>query len=190
VSKAGDQHDHGFADLVALHALDALAPDDVVRLESHLLDCAACSEELQQLRAVAGLFPAGPADVLQAPARLWGELAARIGAGTDIPTAPAPDEASWHRPGPGIECQVVASDTEKKRVSMLVRLAPGAEYPPHRHAGVEELYLLAGELVIDGRTLVAGAYNRAEPGSSDRQVWSRTGCTCLLITSTRDELAT
>ena len=29
---------------------------------------------------------------------------------------------------------------------MLVRLAPGAAYPPHRHAGVEELHLLEGEL--------------------------------------------
>jgi len=28
---------------------------------------------------------------------------------------------------------------------MLVRLAPGAEYAPHRHAGAEELHLLGGE---------------------------------------------
>ena len=29
---------------------------------------------------------------------------------------------------------------------MLVRLAPGTDYPPHRHAGVEELHLLDGEI--------------------------------------------
>ena len=71
---------------------------------------------------------------------------------------------------------------------MLVRLAPDASYPAHTHAGVEELHLLDGELWIDERKLVAGDYNRAEPGASDERVWSRTGCTCLLVTSTKDIL--
>jgi anti-sigma factor ChrR (cupin superfamily) len=74
------------------------------------------------------------------------------------------------------------------RVSMLVRLAPGGEYPPHSHAGVEELHLLQGELLIDDRKLCPGDYNRAEPGTADKRVWSETGCTCVLITSTRDVL--
>jgi anti-sigma factor ChrR (cupin superfamily) len=73
-------------------------------------------------------------------------------------------------------------------VSMLVRLAPGAEYPPHVHAGVEELHLLDGELWIDERKLYPGDYQRAEPGTGDTRVWSETGCTCVLITSTRDLL--
>jgi anti-sigma factor ChrR (cupin superfamily) len=71
---------------------------------------------------------------------------------------------------------------------MLVRLAPGTEYPPHTHAGVEELHLLDGELFIDERKLLPGDYNRAEPGTSDRRVWSETGCTCVLITSLDDRL--
>jgi anti-sigma factor ChrR (cupin superfamily) len=71
---------------------------------------------------------------------------------------------------------------------MLVRLAPGASYPPHEHASVEELYLLEGKLWIDERHLSAGDYNRAAPGTSDQRVWSETGCMCLLITSPSDEL--
>jgi anti-sigma factor ChrR (cupin superfamily) len=71
---------------------------------------------------------------------------------------------------------------------MLVRLAPGADYPPHTHAGVEELHLLDGELWIDDRKPYPGDYNRADPGSDDKRVWSETGCTCVLITSTRDVL--
>ena len=89
---------------------------------------------------------------------------------------------------PGISCKVLATDAVRDRVSMLVRLAPGASYPPHTHAGVEELYLLDGELWIDGRKLVAGDYNRAEPGTRDEVVWSKTGCTCVLITSPSDIL--
>jgi anti-sigma factor ChrR (cupin superfamily) len=73
-------------------------------------------------------------------------------------------------------------------VSMLVRLAPGTDYPPHTHAGVEELHLLQGELLIDTRKLLPGDYNRAEPGSSDKRVWSETGCMCVLMTSTKDAL--
>jgi hypothetical protein len=53
---------------------------------------------------------------------------------------------------------------------------------------VEELHLLDGELWIDERKLYPGDYNRAESGTGDQHVWSETGCTCVLITSTRDVL--
>jgi len=66
--------------------------------------------------------------------------------------------------------------------------APGASYPAHTHAGVEELHLLDGELWIDARKLFPGDYNHGAPGAGDDRVWSETGCTCLLVTSTRDTL--
>lgn len=97
-------------------------------------------------------------------------------------------EPEWEEVAPGISCKLLATDTERHRVSMLVRLAPGGDYPPHTHAGVEELHLLDGELWIDDRKLYPGDYNRAEPGTGDKRVWSETGCTCVLITSTRDIL--
>jgi hypothetical protein len=50
------------------------------------------------------------------------------------------------------------------------------------------LFLLDGELWIDDLKLYPGDYNRAEAGSSDKLVWSETGCTCVLITSTQDVL--
>ena len=65
-------------------------------------------------------------------------------------------EPEWEQVAPGIECKLLATDTERHRVSMLVRLAPGASYPAHTHAGVEELHLLDGELWIDERKLVPG----------------------------------
>ena len=89
---------------------------------------------------------------------------------------------------PGIECKLLATDAERHRVSMLVRLAPGASYPAHTHAGVEELHLLDGELWIDARKLFPGDYNYGAPGAGDERVWSETGCTCLLVTSTKDTL--
>lgn len=98
-------------------------------------------------------------------------------------------EPAWEEVAPGISVKMLSSDTDRHMVSMLVRLAPGAEYPPHTHAGVEELHLLEGELWIDERKLFPGDYNRAEPGTGDKRVWSETGCACLLTTSARDILS-
>ncbi len=123
--------------------------------------------------------------------RLWGRVEQRIGL-KDTSESPSPGmwaEPDWADVAPGISCKLLANDLDHHRVSMLVRLAPGGEYPPHRHAGVEELHLLHGELWIDDRKLVPGDYNRALPGTSDKRVWSETGCTCVLITSTRDDLS-
>ena len=83
---------------------------------------------------------------------------------------------------------MLAADAERRLVSMLVRLAPGASYPKHTHAGVEELHLLDGELWIEDRKLVPGGHNYGPPGHTDVRVWSETGCTCVLITSTEDAL--
>jgi anti-sigma factor ChrR (cupin superfamily) len=121
---------------------------------------------------------------------LWGRIALRIALETGAEPLPREPRAEpeWEEVAPGISCQLLATDTEGDRVSMLVRLAPGVEYPPHRHAGIEELHLLDGELWIDGRKLRPGDYNRAEPGTADERVWSETGCTCVLVTSSRDVL--
>ena len=85
-------------------------------------------------------------------------------------------------------CRLMATDPARRRVSMLVRLAPNVHYPPHTHAGDEELHLLNGELWIDDRKLHPGDYNYAPPGTGDRRVWSATGCSCVLVTSTEDVL--
>lgn len=97
-------------------------------------------------------------------------------------------EPDWQEVAPKIETKVLASDTSRDRVSMLVRLQPNGEYPPHTHAGLEELHLLEGELWINDQKLKPGDYNRAEAPTSDYSVRSDTGCTCVLVTSTRDEL--
>ena len=97
-------------------------------------------------------------------------------------------DSGWDDVAPGISVRLLATDEQRHMVSMLVRLVPGGEYPPHSHAGVEQLHLLEGELWIDERKLYPGGYNRAEPGTGDKRVWSETGCVCVLVTSTRDAL--
>jgi len=137
-------------------------------------------------------FVSWPTDVLRPTASLQTRLAHRIAEETGKEPLPPPEpqwsEPEWEQVAPGIECKLLATDAARHRVSMLVRLAPGASYPPHTHAGVEELHLLDGELWIDERKIVAGDYNYGAPGAGDEHVWSETGCTCVLVTSIKDIL--
>ncbi len=180
------------SELTCVHALGALSAREVPALQAHIAACADCQRELESLRPLIDLFIAWPADILRPATSLQARLASRVAAETGkepvSPPARQWSEPEWQPVAPGIECKLLASDTERDRISMLVRLAPGASYPPHTHAGVEELHLLAGELWIDERKLLPGDYNYGPPGATDKLVCSETGCTCLLITSTRDVL--
>jgi anti-sigma factor ChrR (cupin superfamily) len=192
MSSEASHHDRDYLELVFLHALRGLPASEIPVLESHLAACTECRQEMESLGRIVGAFVSWPTDVLRPPDSLWGRLAQRIAAETgQAPVSPpprAPAEPDWEEAAPGLTYKVLAADTDKDRVSLLVRLAPGAHYPPHRHAGVEELYLLHGELWIDEKKLYPGDYNHAEAGTGDQRVWSETGCTCILLTSTRDLL--
>lgn len=191
MSSASGTHDaQGHLESVFLYALQALPAGDIAAVDAQLSACPDCRRELETLRPIVGSFLAWPTDVLRPSVSLWERLAQRISAETGRePVLPAPRrwaEPEWEEAAPGISCKLLATDTEKSRVSMLVRLAPGTDYPPHRHAGVEELHLLDGELMVDDKKLYPGDYIRAEAGSVDHRVWSETGCTCVLLTSTQD----
>ncbi|MEW6272786.1 MAG: cupin domain-containing protein [Thermodesulfobacteriota bacterium] len=199
MSLSAESHGREHSDQVLLYALQALPASEVPAVEERLASCAGCRREIDTLRPVVDAFAAWPTDVLRPSRPLWGRLAERIAveAGRDRAASPPTEsvepasawaEPEWADVAPGISVKLLASDDERGRVSMLVRLAPGVDYPPHRHAGVEELHLLDGELMIDDRKLHPGGYSRAEPGSADRRVWSETGCTCVLVTSPHDEL--
>jgi anti-sigma factor ChrR (cupin superfamily) len=192
MTATADVHGPHHSELLAAYALRSLPESELELAEARLSACPACRQELETLRPVVDAFVSWPTDVLRPPRPLWAQLAERIAAETGTePVVPAADdwvEPAWEEVAPGISCKLLATDADRHRVSMLVHLAPGVTYPPHRHAGVEELHLLDGELMIDDRKLVPGDYYTADVGSSDDRVWSETGCTCVLITSTRDVL--
>jgi hypothetical protein len=64
----------------------------------------------------------------------------------------------------------------------------GVRYPPHRHADTEELYLLDGDLMVEGQVLRAGDYCAATGGTTRGAVYSEAGCTFLLVASERDAI--
>lgn len=172
-------------------ALSALHEHEGSACAIHIAECAECLRKFDSLTLVAAALPQWPYDILRPGPGLWRRLTQRLSLESGLAALPAlPDEPEppWEEVAPGTFCKVLAEDEPSDRVSMLVRLLPATDYPPHEHADVEELHLLEGELWIDGRKLTQGDYNRADAGSADRRVWSDTGCTCLLITSLRDRL--
>jgi len=178
---------------VAEYVLRALPASETSAFEAHIKECPECHQELVAVRPAVDALVDWPTDILRPPAPLWERLAERIAGNTDAGASQEPEarwvgEPEWKEVAPGISCKLLATDAANERVSMLVRLAPGVAYPPHMHAGVEELHLLDGELWIEDRKLYPGDYNRGEPGTGDSRVWSETGCTCVLVTSFRDIL--
>ena len=179
-------------ELTSAYALQVLPESEIAGATAHIASCPDCRRELESLRPVIDRFVAWPTDVLRPTTSLQVRLAHRIADETGKPLVPPPapqwTEPDWEHVAPGIECKLLATDPERQRVSMLVRLDPGASYPAHTHAEVEELHLLDGELWIDARKLFSGDYNYGAPEESDERVWSETGCTCVLTTSTTDVL--
>jgi anti-sigma factor ChrR (cupin superfamily) len=180
------------SEVTCAYATHALAASEAAAAEAHIAACPNCRRELESLRPVMDRFVFWPTDVLRPTTSLQARLALRLAEETGKPPVLPParrwSEPEWEQVAPGIECKLLATDTEKQRVSMLVRLAPGGSYPAHTHAGVEELHLLDGELWIDDRKLFPGDYNYGVPGTGDQRVWSETGCTCVLVTSIKDTL--
>ena len=175
------------------YAVQALPANEAAAIEAHVSSCSTCRHELEALRPVVDSLLSWPRDVLRPSVSLQARLSRRIAAETGSDPLPPParqwSDPEWEEVAPGIFCKLLATDMEKQRVSMLVRLLPGVAYPPHTHAEFEELHLLDGELWIDDRKLRPGDYNKATAPTGDKRVWSETGCTCVLITSTQDILS-
>lgn len=187
-----DEHRCPWMDQLSAYALTVLPAREAASMAAHLETCALCRQELEAINPTIDALAAWQGELLPST-QLWDRVVERIAIASEEKPASSLAHVKWIEPAweevaPGIACKVLASDPQRDRVSMLVRLAPGIEYPPHEHAGVEELHLLDGELWIDDTKLYAGDYNRAEPGTSDARVWSETGCMCVLITSPSDVL--
>src|ERR1051326_1641091 len=124
-------HDEKHLDLVFLYALDALPASEINIAEAQISVCGECRREMETLRPIIRSFVWWPTDILRPAAPLWGRLAHRIaqeiGQQPFLPPRQTPPKPEWQQAAPGIDVKMLAVDSEKERVSMLVRLAPGVE---------------------------------------------------------------
>ncbi|MCW5558777.1 MAG: cupin domain-containing protein [Verrucomicrobiae bacterium] len=186
-------------ELAAGYALGALDRTDAARLEALADSDPEIRMEVDAFLAVVStllrhLAPVSP------PARLREQVLARIRrtpqrpapAQSPSPPAPAPPLSGFRflRPAegawteglhPGTRFQVLSSDVRRRYMILIIELDPGAIYPGHDHRGAEELYLIRGDLLTEGRLMRAGDYLHSDSGTHHQDLTSPSGCQALLI---------
>jgi anti-sigma factor ChrR (cupin superfamily) len=92
--------------------------------------------------------------------------------------------SEWVESGlPGIRLRVLAVDRARGNVTMALQADPGAVYPPHRHSGPEECYVLKGSVMIDGRVLRAGDFHHADEDSDHGEITTSEGAEVIFFRS-------
>ena len=89
------------------------------------------------------------------------------------------DEFTWEPFQPGVEIHRLSGDPSGAS-SALLRYAPGARVPLHRHEDVEEIHVLVGSQRDERGTYRAGSHV-FNPAGSAHTVESVEGCVALLI---------
>lgn len=88
---------------------------------------------------------------------------------------------------PGVAIAKLYQDPAKGELVCLLRAEPGVHYPTHRHTGVEEIFMLEGNLVINGEVYGQGDYIRSAPGSIHAP-HTPNGCMFFIRTSLDNEI--
>ncbi|WP_309732617.1 cupin domain-containing protein [Chamaesiphon sp. OTE_75_metabat_556] len=182
-----------FCELAPLYALDLLDLEERLWVETQVLECPDLAEELAGYQDAVGLLPyAAPPIPMAADLkdRLFDRLGlAAISAEAISSPGISPDpgmfairsgDRQWqpHRM-PGVEVVVLFDDAVSRMRSLVVKVAAGVTYPLHQHHGIEEIYMLDGELDLLGEIYLAGDYIRSHPNSCHAPS-TNTGCMFLI----------
>jgi hypothetical protein len=194
------RHDR-FLELAALSALDLLGEEDAAELARHLeKGCAACEAEATAYRDLpAALALSVGANEPRPEVRV--RLMTRISSGPQVwkaweHAAPAAlhvvreGEGEWQTVKDGVYAKRLYMDAARDRVTMLIRMDPGASYIPHRHAGPEQCFVLEGDIREGKDVFHAGDFQCAAEGSQHGVQWTENGCLLLIVSSLSDELLT
>ncbi|MBV9957991.1 MAG: cupin domain-containing protein [Acidobacteria bacterium] len=187
----------------SLYALGALSQHEARSFEEHLQEgCEACEAELAEFGEVVGQLAYGAPDAAPRP-EARGKLLARLNAETEKtpPTTPAnaqddsayvvvrADEGQWQQMCAGIIFKQLFADAERQTVTTLIRMEPGAHMPMHRHLGIEECYVIEGDVHANNETLKAGDYTCAMEGSVHRPISTVNGALLLIVGPERHDFS-
>ncbi len=165
--------------------LDAANAADV---ERHMVTCAECARAVSDMRETAAcaaheLPEKTPAPVVRE--RLLARVGRMIGPAGTLVRA---HESPWTPSAiPGLESKKLFVDESTGNITSLVRMQPGTVYPPHRHFGPEQCYVIQGDVVLNDHALHAGDYEVALASTVHQSVTTRNGCLFLIVSNERDE---
>lgn len=183
-------------ELAAMHALGSLDDRERELFEQHLHECEDCARDVLSLSQVAGLI--GESVSAVPPERLRKRLLSRIGGSPRIPGIVMEQsglliarsaEMAWQPLATGIYLKPLFEDRDRNYNTSLVRMDAGAHYPSHHHAAIEEMFLLSGDLHLEGQVMRAGDYCRADRGSIHGETFTDDGCLFLLMASPENQIA-
>ena len=174
----------------SLAVLGALTPAEAAEFENHRAICTVCDAEYRAFAAAGAELAFSVPEATPSP-EVRRSLLRRAGGDTAVPpfVLMRSNEGAWTESGfPGVALRTMFQDPTSGAVTSLVRMAPGAVYPAHRHAGPEHCYVLEGDLVFEDHVLNAGDYEVASPRSDHSFVTTSGGCLLLLISHVNDQL--
>ena len=121
------------------------------------------------------------------------QVKAQLLARVSVPPVPAgfsfryDAERDWvPHPVPGILMKVLALNKTNNYATLLLDVAPGTRFPPHRHTGDEECYVVSGSLYTCGRRLGPGDFVHADGDTDHGELWTEEGCRVILIVPPED----
>lgn len=176
-------------ELASLFAAGALSPDEEAQFRAHAKECGVCASEAAAFRDAASWLAF--ANVSAAPPRqLRDKLLARIRQPEPPPGIHVvrAGEGAWHPLVPGVTARRLYADSSAGTIALLVRMEPGAKYPPHSHADVEHCYVLEGDLRFGELVLQPGDYQCARASTDHRDSHTVNGCMVLIIASQQNAM--
>lgn len=184
------------SEMLTLHPFGLLGPDEARLLEEHIDECDHCREELASFSETAADLPYSLPD-LSPPPKIREIVLASISPKKKMPIEqPLPgvfvrrkgDQQWKNAPYPGVTFKTLYVDPVTKSVTSLLKLVPGALYPAHRHAAVEQCLVLEGTVRIGQIVLHAGDFEYANAGTQHSTIHSDSGCLLLIMSNQLDEV--
>ncbi len=196
-----------FCDLAPLYALGVLDHESRQWVEQQIADSPELAAELAQYQIAVTAMPYGvealpSIDQMQViKGKLFDRLQLDLPAQPALTPSPAAVAASsfvpfftmrsaglqWEKSGiPKVETATLYQDAAKREKTGLLRAEPDMHYPAHHHGGVEEIYMLSGDLTLEGVTYYAGDYIRSAAGSDHAAAYSAEGCMFFFRSSLDD----
>jgi hypothetical protein len=152
---------------------------------NHLSNCFVCRSEVKAFQGINAVL-ASTAPPAEPPPHIRRELLRKIALQPRVVRAEA---GAWEKtPFPGVEIRRLLVDKLTGTVTTLLRAAPAAVYPAHRHGGLEQVYVIDGDLVFDDHTLETGDYEVSGGTTRHSSITSKTGCLALIIHHVGDEI--
>jgi quercetin dioxygenase-like cupin family protein len=191
------QNSKKIQELAASYALGALGKRETKEFEKLLKEGLEVSKtELEGFRGVVDMLAYGVSPIAPSPG-LKNRLLSRVRRDAHLKDKPSrypgfsivrASEGEWKEIAKGVSLKLLFVDREKGYGTALVRMRPGVSFPKHRHAETEECYVLDGDIEMGGQSYKTGDYIRAEAGTIHESIYSKDGCTLLILSSQRNEI--